>query len=243
MNGTNVIVFLGPTLRAESARRSLDAAYRGPARKGDILKALQGGASVIGIVDGCLHAEPLWHKEILVALSRGIPVFGAAQMGALRAAELHTFGMVGAGEIFESYRTGLLEDDDEVNRDYQAGDASFTPLSEAMVNIRDAFQRAAAAGIIPPELAARLAAIAKQLHYSDRSYPRIMDLAAGLLSGRSRERLAEFLNTHTPLQERDAMCMLERMSSFLREEPAPAQVSWTMERTVYIDFLLNEIKL
>jgi hypothetical protein len=35
-------------------------------------------------------------------------------MGALRAAELHTFGMVGVGRVFEGYRDGVYEDDDEV---------------------------------------------------------------------------------------------------------------------------------
>ena len=35
-------------------------------------------------------------------------------MGALRAAELHAFGMRGVGRIFEAFRDGELEDDDEV---------------------------------------------------------------------------------------------------------------------------------
>lgn len=32
----------------------------------------------------------------------------------LRAAELHSFGMEGVGRILESYRDGILTDDDEV---------------------------------------------------------------------------------------------------------------------------------
>ena len=46
-------------------------------------------------------------------MSQGIHVFGSASMGALRA-ELCPFGMVGVGRIFEAYRDGELEDDDEV---------------------------------------------------------------------------------------------------------------------------------
>jgi hypothetical protein len=37
------------------------------------------------------------HKEILWAMDRGVGVSGAASMGALRAAELHWYGMVGVG--------------------------------------------------------------------------------------------------------------------------------------------------
>ena len=69
----------------------------------------------IGIIDGYFENIPsVWHKEILWAMSQGIHVFGSASMGALRAAELAPFGMEGVGAIFEAYRDGWLEDDDEV---------------------------------------------------------------------------------------------------------------------------------
>src|SRR5688572_32760283 len=44
----------------------------------------------------------------------GVRVFGAASMGALRAAELQPFGMIGVGQVFQAYRRGHLTDDDEV---------------------------------------------------------------------------------------------------------------------------------
>jgi len=47
-------------------------------------------------------------------MAQGIHVFGAASIGALRAAELDVFGMRGIGDIYEAFRDGLLEDDDEV---------------------------------------------------------------------------------------------------------------------------------
>ena len=77
----------------------------------------------IGIIDGYFQWAPaVWHKEILWAIQQGVHVFGAASMGALRAAELAPFGMRGVGRIFEAYRDGVLpgsgdepfEDDDEV---------------------------------------------------------------------------------------------------------------------------------
>ena len=54
------------------------------------------------------------YKELLLALSQGVHVVGGASMGALRAAELYPFGMEGVGEIFEWFRDGVIEADDEV---------------------------------------------------------------------------------------------------------------------------------
>jgi hypothetical protein len=103
-------VFIGPTLAAEEARAIWpDAVYMPPVRQGDVYRVVTRlRPDAIGIVDGYFaHVPSVWHKEILYALAEGIPVYGSASMGALRAAELAQFGMVGVGAIFEAYRTGL----------------------------------------------------------------------------------------------------------------------------------------
>ena len=70
---------------------------------------------MIGIIDGGFeYTAPVWHKEILYALSAGTRVLGAASMGALRAAECHSFGMTGVGSIFKEYRDGTRIDDSDV---------------------------------------------------------------------------------------------------------------------------------
>ena len=72
------------------------------------MSAVSAGATVIGIVDGYFeYVAPVWHKEILYALSSGCTVLGAASMGALRACECAAFGMRGIGRIFEDYREGV----------------------------------------------------------------------------------------------------------------------------------------
>ena len=108
-------VFLGPSLPAEQATRLLDATYLPPIPQGDLLRLLDRKPRYVGIIDGYFETVPaVWHKEILLAMSSGVHVFGAASMGALRAAELHSFGMVGFGEIFQWYRDGKIIADDEV---------------------------------------------------------------------------------------------------------------------------------
>ena len=99
-----IVVFLGPSLPLAAARSELDAVYRGPVAQGDVYRAVTGGDApeAIGIVDGQFdHVPAVWHKEILWAMDQGIHVYGSASMGALRAAELHAFGMEGVGTIFE----------------------------------------------------------------------------------------------------------------------------------------------
>ena len=79
-------------------------------------RALREAASRrIAIIDGYFERmAAVWHKEILLALERGIAVWGAASMGALRAAELAPFGMIGVGAIYRAFARGALDADDEV---------------------------------------------------------------------------------------------------------------------------------
>ena len=237
-----VCVFLGPSIRVEQAREYLDAVYLPPVQQGDILRVLHDKPAVIGIVDGYFETVPsVWHKEILLAMSCGVHVLGAASMGALRAAELHPFGMEGVGKIYESYVTGELEDDDEVAVAHGPADSGFVRLSEAMVNIRDALQAATAEGILTSDVATKLVSVAKGLYYVDRSYPRILELARSHLSAASLEQLRAFLDSYHPnLKERDAIAMLQRIATLLSEGPPPVRVSYVLERTVFFDALQKD---
>ena len=108
-------VFLGPTLPVEEARALLpDAVYLPPVTQGEVVALLPSRPKRIAIIDGSFEWIPaVWHKEILLALEQGVEVYGAASMGALRAAELCAFGMQGVGAIFEGYRDGVILGDDE----------------------------------------------------------------------------------------------------------------------------------
>ena len=72
-------------------------------------------------------------------MAQGIHVYGAASIGALRAAELDVFGMRGIGRIYEDFRDGVLEDDDEVAVLHGPEELGYPPVTEAMVNIRATF--------------------------------------------------------------------------------------------------------
>jgi hypothetical protein len=109
------VVFCGPTLSQRDRAAYAEFDFQPPVRQGELFLVTRSRPRVIGIIDGYFDGQPaVWHKEILWALSQGIAVFGASSMGALRAAELHPFGVRGVGAIFEAYRDGALTDDDEV---------------------------------------------------------------------------------------------------------------------------------
>lgn len=178
-----VYIFSGPTLRATDKIKFPDFVFLPPVEQGHILALSKAKPSVIGIIDGRFHDVPsVWHKEILWALNEGIPVFGSASMGALRAAELNSFGMCGVGWVFDAYINGLLEDDDEVTIAHAHQDEDYVPVSEAMVNIRQTLAAAEAAGIISANAMGELLSIGKETYYPLRTY-------GGLLNAGKRNEL------------------------------------------------------
>lgn len=231
-----VAVFSGPTLGVhEIAAEIVDATVLPPVSQGDVYRAALRRPQAIGIIDGYFERVPsVWHKEILWAMSQGIRVFGAASMGALRAAELADFGMTGTGAIFESYRDGSLEDDDEVAIAHAGEDHAYRPASEAMVNIRATLQAAAAAGVLSPSGASTLERIAKGLFYPERDYPRLIELAGGRAPGGELEAFTRWLPQGRVNQKReDALAMLRAIRTALAGGSPAAPVSFSFEYTIH----------
>jgi hypothetical protein len=217
------IVFLGPTLATRDAAAMLEADYLPPARQGDVYRAVRDRRpSVIGLVDGVFQQAPaVWHREILWALARGVYVFGAASMGALRAVELAPFGMQGIGRVFEAYRDGRwpgfdepFEDDDEVAVIHAPPEAGSIQLSDAMVDLRDTLLAAEAAGVVTRGQRDALADILKRRHFPERSIGALAE-AAGKPAG-------AWIAAHPVRRKRlDAEAMLLAVADFLAAPRAP----------------------
>ncbi|MFM9845056.1 MAG: TfuA-like protein [Dongiaceae bacterium] len=236
----NVVVFTGPTLPEREARQYLEADYRPPAAIGDVYKAALSRPFAIGIVDGYYETTPsIWHKEVLWALKQGIHVYGAASMGALRAAELAGFGMTGVGKVFEDYRDGAIEDDDEVAVLHSPAEMGYLQVSEAMVNIRATLNRAAADGVIEPATANRLIAVGRAIFWKQRGYDALLaaadDVGTDVLG-----RLRAWLPGHKVNQKReDAIAMLQRIAADCAATNEPKQVDFDFQHTVAWDAILH----
>src|SRR5690242_4424245 len=230
-----IFVFAGPSLaRADTAVSGLT--YLPPAAEGDIYRATREGPRAIALIDGYFEAQPaVWHKEILWAMYQGIHVFGAASMGALRAAELWSFGMQGAGVIYRAYRRGVLIDDAEVAVLHGPAELNYPSVTEALVNVRANLSRAQARGVLSREARRLVLQSAASVYYKDRTWERI--LAAAIQNGVAAEdaaSLKSWLKTNSfDLKRRDAGSLIrlvkEREASF----DEPLQVSYEFEDTTF----------
>ncbi len=238
----SAVIFLGPTLPRAAAAERLDATYLPPARQGDVYRALQTHRPrTIGLIDGVfLDLPAVWHRELLWALSEGVHLFGAASMGALRAAELAPFGMRGVGRIFAAYQAGhwpgeanAFEDDDEVAVIHAPAEAGGAPLSDAMVDLRASLDAAVADGRIDRVGRDALLAAVKAQHFPDRSFARIESEAHAVLGDVAAERLRAWLTTgRVPQKRLDALALLDAIAALLATDPPAFQPQFRFERAL-----------
>ncbi|MFC8676841.1 TfuA-like protein [Streptomyces griseorubiginosus] len=161
-------VFVGPTLhRSEPILATPNVQVCPPVQHGDLFSESIGDGDTVVIIDGVYHQAPaLRHKEILAAMGRGVRVIGAASIGAMRAAELAGFGMIGIGSIYTAYVNGRIDGDDEVA-------VGQSPEGEALtwpvVNLRRALELASQAGVLENDRAVVLLEELRSVYYPQRT--------------------------------------------------------------------------
>lgn len=214
-----VVVFLGPTLPRAEARAVLKAHYLPPAEQGHMVEAVrETSARTIVLIDGAFATVPsVRHKEILWALSQGVEVIGAASIGALRAAELAGFGMLGFGLVYRWYRATPLADDDEVAVAMMPRELGAGALGEALINMRVTLRRAEVVGIITADARRFLVDVARSIHFLDRSYQELLNRARARGPARRApqlDALEAWIPDHSVDQkQRDAIGLLRHLAS------------------------------
>lgn len=170
------MVFCGPSL-TESDRASFhDISFRPPAAQGDVLRAIDERPRCIGLIDGFFGDRLAVHqKEILEAMAAGIVVLGAASMGALRAAELSEFGMVGIGKVFRGYASGALDADADVAVSHGPEALGFIATSVSMVDIRETVASLGRRRLFSPAEQGRILQQSERIHFSERTWRRVAD--------------------------------------------------------------------
>ena len=130
------IIFLGPSLQINKAKKIIHADFRPPAKKGDFINlSLLSEKREIVLIDGVfLQDYPPTPIEVFQVINnKNFKVYGASSIGALRAVELEKFGMKGIGKIFELFKKNIVNSDDEIAVTF---DSDYNLLSEAMIDIR-----------------------------------------------------------------------------------------------------------
>ena len=197
------IVFVGPSISLGLAKRTLpDADYRPPIRRGDLDGVLPG--AIVGMIDG-FFAQTLAISpgEIRQAIDRGVTIYGSASIGALRAVEVPK--VIGVGRIFEMYRAGIIERDDEVAVSINA--ETFEPITEPLVNVRYAVERLVRSGTISREDGDALIDVCAQLHYTERTYKNIFRTSK-LAQNTDADDIIRLLRNFN-LKQEDAQFLLE----------------------------------
>lgn len=171
-------LFIGPSLPEVERHAGDGIVLLPPVAAGDLLRLDARPGDLVGIADGYFHqTRAVRHKEILHLLDTGATVLGAASMGALRAAELDVFGMVGVGGIYRDYRSGKLTGDDEVALLHGAAEDGYPAGSEPMVNLRATLDRSVREGLLDVGTAGDLATALVSRPYRLRTYADLIHLA------------------------------------------------------------------
>jgi hypothetical protein len=230
------MIFAGPTLWRDPIVGARGFAWLPPAKDGDVYKAARECPTAIGIIDGVFETAPsIWHKEILWALSRGIHVFGAASMGALRAAELAPFGMRGVGAIFGDFESGILTDDDEVAVLHAGAELGYRPLSDSLVDIRATVAKAEAADVLSPRTAAAIIARAKTTFFKDRTWNRVLRECTNSQARKSEiAKFSRWLKSNRVERKReDAHAMIGAMQTLVASGAPRFEAGFVFQRTSY----------
>ncbi len=208
------VAFCGPSVHG-LPRRVLDGIdLRAPARRGDFLAAVKEGARAILLVDGAFGDAPtVSHKEILHALDAGVRVGGAASLGAIRAAECATYGMIGIGSIYAEYASGHRSSDADVMLCHAPAELGHAPTTLSLIDC-EASLRALPTGVLSLAEVTAVLVQARALNSSERTWKA---LAATLPAGRQAQ----------------VVRMMERYRVHRKRDDAKLGVNWLKEKQLW----------
>ena len=214
-----IIIYTGLSLPFDEAKEILDSSqdveviYKRPIKRGDLNIALKENPDIIGIIDGVFHQNSaVGHKEILNVIKSGVQVYGASSMGALRASELDSLGMVGIGYCYEQYASGAIDSDDDVA--VMLDSESLEPLSVPLINMRYVFTNATNENVITDEEKDELLAIAKKTYYPKRNYSMVLNESS--LDADKKGKLINFIRESDDIKKEDAKSLLKYIKSTIQ---------------------------
>lgn len=202
-----VIIYTGLSLSFDEAKSILDSngdievIYKRPIKRGDLIHDIKENPDIIGIIDGVFHQNSaVGHREILDVMKRGIKVFGASSMGALRASELDSLGMEGIGYCYNEYASGNITSDDDVA--VMLDSETLESLSVPLISMDYVFTNAVGENIITPDEKEELIRITKETYYPKRNYAKTLSESG--LNEHKKAKLIDFIRTSKDIKKEDA---------------------------------------
>lgn len=110
------ILFAGPSISGLE-KHTIGYEIKPPISRGNLESLIHSSHSPnkVLIIDGVFGADmsvtPMECRKLIEA---GWTLFGCSSMGALRASELYSVGMIGLGKIYDLFRAGIVDNDSEL---------------------------------------------------------------------------------------------------------------------------------
>lgn len=216
------LAFAGGSLAPAERPAGGDIVWAAPAAQGDLLAAVLEGFENLLIIDGYFYSRfPCTTFEVMLALEEGVNVFGAASIGALRAAELDRYGMVGVGYVYEYLGQRAVKPYHVVAQTYDEADR---PLTLPLIQVIYLLECARREGVVDEAAQEALGALAEEIHFTVLSFehffrragaePRLAS-AAQRLEAYYRDRGRAYFD----IKRRDALLLLDRYQAILAGRP------------------------
>ena len=215
-----ILIYTGLSIPFDEARQILDSSddveviYKRPINRGDLGHDIKENPDIIGIIDGVFHQNSaVGHREILDVMKRGVKVFGASSMGALRASELDSLGMQGIGYCYNQYASGIIDSDDDVA--VMLDSESLEALSVPLISMDYVFANAVSENIITNDEKDELVEISKSTFYPKRNYANT--LAESSLEDGKKSELINFIRESEDIKKQDAKELLNFIKNYINE--------------------------
>ncbi|PWB87462.1 TfuA-related McrA-glycine thioamidation protein [Methanobrevibacter thaueri] len=215
-----ILIYTGLSIPFDEARQILDSSddveviYKRPIKRGDLGHDIKENPDIIGIIDGVFHQNSaVGHREILDVMKRGVKVFGASSMGALRASELDSLGMQGIGYCYNQYASGAIDSDDDVA--VMLDSESLEALSVPLISMDYVFANAVSENILTQDEKDELVEISKSTFYPKRNYANT--LAKSSLDDEKKSKLINFIRESEDIKKQDAKELLNFIKNYINE--------------------------
>ncbi|MFW2438911.1 MAG: TfuA-like protein [Arenicellales bacterium] len=167
-------VFGGPSLELLTTLMREQINERPPVRNGDLqtlCSDVRPGTALI--LDGLFGSElAINPTEIRQAMEAGWQVYGAASMGAMRAAELWPLGMIGLGDVYNLLRSGCLSSDADMAVLYVS--THFREATISMVHIQFLLNHMHRCHHLPTLQARKMKLAAQHIYWTERTLGQVL---------------------------------------------------------------------
>lgn len=194
-------VFAGPSLPAGDRIAAPQVTYLPSASRHDVRDAARRYDAIL-LIDGVFHHDLAVSTKEVYRAAQSVALFGAASVGALRAAENYRYGVRPLGIVAQWYIREIIDGDDEVAvlMDRERHQA----LSVPVVNVRYLCRLCVRRGLLSPAAAADVVLRSRQVFYAERTWHEVLSF----VPADRREAIATIAHREADVKRLDAIFAL-----------------------------------